>query len=244
MSSGRHMQEIISMLRGEPYCADLLSTNAGEECLESAVLELLRQLVDIKNGRSVIAANSDDARLAHYFGQIKEALLRKERINKRELHLSPALARLFMEGDPADSTPIKSKVVENAEEWAYIVKRMYEEVNAKTENFAADKAFWSGFYERVASVRNFACCEEYKFLLKCLEHNGNIVLKYTLENLFQSGKLYKLTCLFVAFYADLDCTICGRPRDSCGAGPAELLAFLSDLRKAARQPRIVKRTIY
>lgn len=198
-------------------------TAEGEQYLESVVGRLLAHLVEIKNGRQEMMRNADDVKLAQYYGQIQNLIERRERIKKKDLHLNPVLKRLFMEGSFSDSASMKKDVVQNAEEWVCIVKKVYEDVNSKSGSFSADKLFWSRFYERVAGLRNFYYSEEYSFLSKCLETNGNIVLKYTLENLFCSEKIYKLACLFVRFYSDVDCDLDGAPHSGhSGAGASRI----------------------
>ncbi|KAI5170297.1 hypothetical protein PAEPH01_1316, partial [Pancytospora epiphaga] len=244
MNNRRYVEEIVNMLRGEAFCSDLLCTRAGERCMEDAVLEILRQLVDTKNSRSDISTNSDDAKLLYHFNQIKGICLRRERADRKCIQLSPALTRLFMEGVPEESASIKSKVVENAEEWICIVRKMHEEINRKTENFAADKVFWENLYERIAGARNFTRSDEYQFLLECLQCNGNIVLMYTMENLFHSDKLYKLTSLFVAFYSGLDCSVCVGMHGASDIDYSKITNFLTSLEKVSNQPRVIRRVIY
>lgn len=205
MNTDIYMEEIRKILSGETVNKHTFRSVLGEKFLGDAVMKLISQLIEIKQEGQKLIKSSSEGKLLNNYRNIKELLGHQERMYKKELHLNSRVLRLFTEGDALDSIAIKKDVISNAEDWIYIIKKIYEKVNIKNLCFFEDMIFWKQFHEQIMGIRDFSRCEEYKFISDCLDANGSIVVKYTLESLFLSEKIYKLSFMFLSFYSDISC---------------------------------------
>ncbi|KAI4290920.1 hypothetical protein PAPHI01_0194 [Pancytospora philotis] len=259
MGGSAYFDTVAKILKHEHYDSDILATHGAEKYMEECIIELVARLLDTKKMRLKSLAGANDAKLAHYYGRIRELLRQRERIDREELRLTPALMRCFMEGDIPEAAARKADVVENAEEWAYIVKKSFETVNRVAPTFTEDCEFWNALHRRICGFRDLKCTEEFVYLSRSLETHGCIALKYTLDSLFEADGVFRLSRRFSAFYAEmaLGCLEpfycasevgCDDGAYSAASAPSidvgGVLGALERLRGTARQARVIRKSVH